>query len=171
MALVGEQLRGAREAQGLSINQVAEVTKIRADHIRALEAGDYSAFVAPVYVRGFVRTYSNLLKVETAPLLQQLDAEMRQSSKFQEMMPQPVGSRGFLDFLMLTFSRVNWSIVAPVVLAILLIALGTFAYRAWRLHQTTNPLSKLGPGLYQPKPEVRDLYLPVPTNRPGPVKR
>ena len=36
MPTVAEQLRTAREAQGLTVYQVAEITKIRTDHIRAL---------------------------------------------------------------------------------------------------------------------------------------
>src|SRR5258705_11311017 len=39
MATVAEQLRRAREAQNLNVYQVAEITKIKTDHIRALESG------------------------------------------------------------------------------------------------------------------------------------
>ena len=35
MASVGEQLKSAREKQGLSIPQIAERTKLRSDHVRA----------------------------------------------------------------------------------------------------------------------------------------
>jgi cytoskeletal protein RodZ len=59
---VPEQLRQARQAQNLTIQQVAEITKIRSDHIRALEEADYNVFSAPVYIRGFTRTYATLLK-------------------------------------------------------------------------------------------------------------
>ena len=58
MASVAEQLRAAREAKNLTVSQVAETTKIRGDHIRALEEGNYNVFVAPVYSRGFIRTYA-----------------------------------------------------------------------------------------------------------------
>ncbi len=44
MPTVAEQLKQAREAQGLKIHEVAEATKIRGDHIRALEAGNYDIF-------------------------------------------------------------------------------------------------------------------------------
>ena len=51
MATVADQLRRAREAQQLNIYQVAEITKIKTDHIRALESGNYDTFSAPVYIR------------------------------------------------------------------------------------------------------------------------
>ena len=75
MPSVGEQLRAAREKQGLSIPDVVERTKLRSDHVRALESGDYDVFASPVYVRGFVRSYANLLKLEVPPLMAELEGE------------------------------------------------------------------------------------------------
>jgi len=64
MSTVAEQLRQAREARHLTVQQAAEITKIRTDHLRALEEGNFEVFSAPVYIRGFVRSYSTLLKME-----------------------------------------------------------------------------------------------------------
>src|SRR6185436_18038695 len=58
MATVGEQLRQAREKQKLTVQNVSEKTKIRTDHISALEEGNFDVFSAPVYIRGFVRSYA-----------------------------------------------------------------------------------------------------------------
>ena len=55
MSTVAEQLRAAREAKKLTVEQIAESTKIRTDHIRALEEGNFSVFsapIAPVTARG-----------------------------------------------------------------------------------------------------------------------
>jgi cytoskeletal protein RodZ len=61
MPTVAEQLRAAREAKKLTVQQVADATKIRTDHIRALEEGNFSAFSAPIYIRGSVKNYATLL--------------------------------------------------------------------------------------------------------------
>ena len=45
MSTVAEQLRTAREAKNLTVQQVADVTKIRTDHVRALEEGDFNALL------------------------------------------------------------------------------------------------------------------------------
>ena len=82
---VSEQLRQAREAKHLSIAQVAEITKLRTDHVRALEEGKYEVFSAPVYVRGFVRTYSNLLKLDVPQVMAALDGELGGLKKFADM--------------------------------------------------------------------------------------
>ena len=69
MSTVAEKLRQAREARNLTVHQVADVTKIRTDHIRALEEGKFDVFSAPVYIRGFVRTYSTLLKLDVPQIM------------------------------------------------------------------------------------------------------
>ena len=101
MASVGEQLKSAREKQGLSIPQIAERTKLRSDHVRALEAGNYDVFAAPVYVRGFIRSYAKLVKINPDGLLTDLEAELGQSQRLQDstqlMKPTPTA----LDVLML----------------------------------------------------------------------
>ena len=81
MPIVGEQLRSAREAQKLSVEEVADMTKIRGDHIRALEEGNYTIFSAPVYIRGFVRTYASLLKLDTKAVLDELGKELAESGQ------------------------------------------------------------------------------------------
>lgn len=75
MPTVGEQLRTAREAQRLTIHRVAEATKMRTDHVRAIEEGRYDVFAAPVYLHGFVRAYARFLRLDEQALLRQLDEE------------------------------------------------------------------------------------------------
>src|SRR5438045_2494229 len=87
MPTVAEQLRRAREEQKLDVYQVAEITKIKTDHIRALESGHYDAFSAPVYIRGFVRTYAKVLKLDESQIVADLEAELGQTEKFRELPP------------------------------------------------------------------------------------
>ena len=108
MATVSEQLRSAREAQKLDIYQVAEITKIKTDHIRALESGDFNVFSAPVYIRGFIRTYATMLKLNVPQVLENLDAELNRTEKFSEPPALTKRPGGALDFLTLWFSRMNW---------------------------------------------------------------
>ena len=58
MPTVAEKLRAAREAQKLTINVLADKTKIRTDHLRAIEDGNYAVFPAPIYLRGTVKNGS-----------------------------------------------------------------------------------------------------------------
>lgn len=72
MAQIGETLRAAREARGLSLEEAEVATRIRARFLEALEKDDHSALGGEVYVRGFVRNYALFLGISPEPLLAQL---------------------------------------------------------------------------------------------------
>jgi cytoskeleton protein RodZ len=69
----GSVLRMAREARGLSIADVVQVIRFSARQIEALERDDYASLPGSTAVRGLVRSYAKLLKLDAAPLLAQLD--------------------------------------------------------------------------------------------------
>jgi cytoskeleton protein RodZ len=74
VATVGARLKAAREAAKLTHHDIAQALKFSPRQIAALEADDYAALPGATIVRGFVRNYARLLKLDAAPLLQQLDA-------------------------------------------------------------------------------------------------
>src|SRR2546428_142378 len=115
MLSVAEQLRRAREEQKLNIYQIAEITKIKTDHIRALESGYYDAFSAPVYIRGFVRTYAKVLKLDESQVVADLESELGKTEKFREPPPLMHKPRSTLDFFMLKLSGLNWRIATVLV--------------------------------------------------------
>jgi cytoskeletal protein RodZ len=167
MPTVAEQLRHAREKQKLTVHQVAEHTKIRSDHIRALEEGNYNVFSAPVYIRGFSRSYATMLKLDVPQLIGDLDAELAQTKKFKEH-PRLMGnSRGVLDFVMLQLSKINWRIALPILIIALVGAGAAFGLRAWQARQIKDPLRDLGPGIYQPNRSQSGDVLPLATNPPA----
>jgi cytoskeletal protein RodZ len=164
MPSVAEQLRRAREEQKLDVYQVAEITKIKTDHIRALESGNYNVFAAPVYIRGFIRTYAKVLKLDETRLVADLEAELGQTEKFRELPPLTKKPRGALDFLMLMMSRLNWRVATIVAGAAIAVLLAWIGFRALKSRNETDPLKNLGPGLYQSRPEQSGELLPLPTN-------
>lgn len=162
MSSVGDQLRTAREAQKRDLRHVAEATKIRTDHLQALEAGDYSPFVAPVYIRGFVRTYATLLKLDVPKLMSALDEELAGTEKFREPPALTPARRGPLDLVMLQLSRINWRKAKLALVAIPFLVVILVAVYAWRHTQRSDPLAGLGPPVYQPTRPVSGDALPLP---------
>ncbi|KLD70852.1 RodZ domain-containing protein [Xanthomonas pisi] len=67
----GPQLREAREAAGLSVDDVAGKLRMPAHVVRSLEQEDWQRLGAPVFVRGQLRSYARLLQVDLEPSLQQ----------------------------------------------------------------------------------------------------
>jgi len=164
MSTVAEQLRKGREAQNLSVQQLAEITKIRSDHIRALEEGNFDVFSAPVYIRGFVRTCSTLLKLDVPQVMAALDEELSEHKKFSEPPPFTDTTRGPLYFITLILSKVDWRkglIGLGVLIAIGIVAI---VILVWRHHATNDPLSGLKPGMYHSTNTSSGETLPLPSN-------
>jgi cytoskeletal protein RodZ len=162
MSAVAEQLRQAREAQKLTVHQVADITKMRTDHLRALEEGNFNVFSAPVYIRGFVRTYSTLLKLDVQKIMNTLDAELGATQKFAEPPPLSDQPRGVVDFLMLHLSQVDWKkgLIALGLAMVLVIVL--MSWSAWRSSKTNDPLKGLKPAVYQSGQDGAGETLPLP---------
>jgi cytoskeletal protein RodZ len=160
MPTVAEQLRAGREAKQLTIPQVAEATKIRTDHIRALEEGNFNVFSAPVYIRGFVRNYATHLKLDVPRVMAALDAELGRTEKFSEPPPLTDESKTALDHLMYWLARLNWRMgaIGIVALGILLVIL--LAGLAWRHHHRSHSTVNLPPAVYQSTNSGETLPLP-----------
>jgi cytoskeleton protein RodZ len=66
---VGDQLRAARIAQGLTIETVAKQLKLAPRQVTALESDDVAALPDGPFVRGFVRNYARLVKINPDTLV------------------------------------------------------------------------------------------------------
>ena len=66
----GERLRTAREAAGLSQADVASRLKMPLRVVKSLEEEDWSRLGAPVFVRGQLGSYSRLLGLSSAPVVE-----------------------------------------------------------------------------------------------------
>jgi cytoskeletal protein RodZ len=161
--MVGEQLREARQAQNLSIQQVADITKIRGDHIRALEEGDYEVFSAPVYIRGFVRAYSGLVKLDPVKVIAELEKELGQRPKFSELPGLSQPPRTFLDVVMLQMSRLGLRKGAVIAALLIAVLVTVMLVSAWKRRAHGDPLARLQPGIYQPTQALPGETLPIPT--------
>ena len=65
----GARLRAAREAAGLSLDQVAQQLKLAPRQVRALEDEDFAQLPGRTFARGFVRNYARLLNLDGDDLL------------------------------------------------------------------------------------------------------
>ncbi len=69
---MGAYLRSARRRRRLSIERASEDTKIRADFLMRMESDEFD-YLAPAYVRGFLKTYAQYLRVDPDPLLREFE--------------------------------------------------------------------------------------------------
>lgn len=84
MKKTGELLRKAREEKGLSINEIGLSLKISNRILSAIEDGDLSRLPAKTFLRGFVQSYANYLKMNSDEVLEVFREEMGTTQ------PQPI---------------------------------------------------------------------------------
>jgi len=73
---IGAQLRAAREARGLSLEQVAAETRIPQRHLQTIEAGEFAALPARTYAIGFARTYAKAVGLNDRDVADIVRAEL-----------------------------------------------------------------------------------------------
>lgn len=71
----GKTLAAEREALGWTVEQVADQLKLAVRQVIALEEGDYASLPGPAVVRGFVRAYAKIVKLDAAPLVAQIEID------------------------------------------------------------------------------------------------
>lgn len=73
---VGQRLREAREARGLSLEEVAAQTRIPIRHLRSIEDGKYEELPALTYTVGFGRNYANAIGLDGAEIGRELREQL-----------------------------------------------------------------------------------------------
>lgn len=126
----GEDMRAAREAAGLSLEELAQRTRVPQRHLLALEEGRFSALPGITYCAGFSRAYARAVGLDETALVAKVRAEIEEQGghigQDRYVPEEPVSSNSVPPrYLALT----------TAVLA-LLIAGG---YAIWRMQLNTHP--------------------------------
>jgi len=177
---VGKALAEAREAQGLTLADVAQQLKFMPRQIESLEAERFELLPGPTIARGMVRTYARFLKIDPEPLLQSMtgrvdapDATPQLAARFNQ--PVPFSDNG------------RRSTVLYLALSAAVLALAGGLLYEWR-HERKAPAvvaeapvpapapkveakSKPAPveKIVEPTPPVPEPVAPQPAPRPAPV--
>jgi cytoskeletal protein RodZ len=64
MSSVGAYLRGLREQQGLSVDELSRATRVLHHYLEALESDDMASLPAPVFTKGFIRAYCQAIDAD-----------------------------------------------------------------------------------------------------------
>jgi len=153
MSALGEEFRSAREARGLTLSDVAEQIHIRSVYLNAIENDDWKSIGAPVYVRGFIRTYARFLA---------LDAEAA-VARFNETVPaeRPSASVASSSLEEDPPARPSLWAVVGIVLAVALV--GFVGWEYWQYtHGGGAPVAVVTTPAPQPSPTPAASASPTP---------
>jgi transcriptional regulator with XRE-family HTH domain len=155
MESIGQRLRQARERLGLSLEEAERTTRIRAQHLAALERDEFEAMPSPVQARGFLKNYADYLGLETKGLLQDYGAApaTRRPTTARATSPRPE----------VRVRRRGWFSADLFVAAT--ITLGTLALLVWGGGRLMASLRAAA----IPVEQSSVLLLPTPTNSPIPT--
>lgn len=70
MRTLGQIFRETRESKGLTASQSAEATRIIPQMLNRMEADLWDRMPAPIYARGFIKMYAELLALPPEPLIE-----------------------------------------------------------------------------------------------------
>lgn len=73
---IGRRLKAAREAKGLTLDDVAHKTRVPIRHLQHIEQGEWDALPAPTYSVGFARSYANAVGLNGAEIGAELRSEL-----------------------------------------------------------------------------------------------
>lgn len=121
MSELGQILREAREAKGISLAEAEAATKIRRKYLQALEETRYDALPPGVYVRGFLRSYASFLGLNPDEVV----AAYHNGAGEPASPPEP----HIISEPLAPPPRVNWEVVASLVMLATLAVLLVVGYR------------------------------------------
>lgn len=78
---IGELLSLERKKHKLSLEEVAQKTRIRLEYLQALENNQFVDLPAGVFVKGYIKTYAGLLGFDSQPLIALLRRDYKESAK------------------------------------------------------------------------------------------
>jgi transcriptional regulator with XRE-family HTH domain len=152
----GERLRAAREAQGLSLADVAARTRVPIRHLEAIESGDYSNLPTPTYAIGFAKAYARAVGEDEVTIARDvrtrtasISAERQEYQPYELDDPTRVPPRGL---------AIVAGLVGVVVLIVALVWIGSTWFvggssdTASETAAASNPVPAAKPMVTQPVP-------------------
>lgn len=115
----GERLREAREAQGLSLTEIASRTRIPIRQLEAIESGDYASLPSITYAVGFAKAYARAVGLDEAAIGKDVRGQSEFAPQRVEYQPYEMADPARTPSRGLTFG-------ALIVAVILIIGVGLY---------------------------------------------
>jgi cytoskeletal protein RodZ len=156
MPALGDEFRSAREARGLTLSDVGEKIHIRSVYLNAIETEDWKAIGAPVYVRGFLRTYARFLGLDGEAAIAHFNEVVPPDRPTATAVADDDGEGG----------PSVWAVVAIIAAVVLVAFVG---YEWWSYAQgSASSAAVAAASDASAAPEASSVASPTPTPSPAP---
>ncbi len=118
--VVGPEIRAARTRLGLTVDQLADRTRIRPHVIESIEVDDFVPCGGDFYARGHLRTLCRVLGIDVAPLLEAYADRYAHAPIDPRRVFEAELATGSHGSIRGTRGGPNWSILVAVVMALVL---------------------------------------------------
>jgi cytoskeleton protein RodZ len=122
----GEELQRERERQGVSLEAVAEGTKVQLRYLEALEADQFASLPGGVFNKGFVRSYCRFLGLDEDQWLARYDSTVSTEPEEQDWVTFAENVKRTRAQAGAGMRRRWWGVV------LMLLLLGAMGWAAWR---------------------------------------
>jgi cytoskeleton protein RodZ len=143
----GGMLRAAREAMGMSLDTVAQQLKLAPRQVTALEEDDFAKLPGRTFVRGFLRNYARLVRIDAEKVLAALpggDAPALGPPALQPTAPT-IGHLPTMEYAKPGWTR--WAI--PLMLVAVIAAAAIYEFSRGRSDAQQTPAT--APGAIEPE--------------------
>lgn len=140
---LGAQLRRAREAKGLSQQDVSNNLRFSVKQINALEHDAFDAFPDAMMARGFIRSYAKYLQIDAEPLLAEFPTNSGDDAQ------KVIVVKSSMRPIALTTESWPWLKYILATIVVLLFLLAWMFYVEFMPEQTADTSSKSEVGLAQ----------------------
>ncbi len=172
MGTFGERLQREREMRGITLDDIAEATKIGTRMLRALEEEQFDRLPGGIFNKGFVRAYARYLGIDEEQAVADYQSALKQSEPITEpARPSPSEDRIEVVDEEAESSR-GWPVTALLVLLLVALALGGgYWYNRRRVAQAESAITAPSPqaAVSSPAPSATEPAPPAaaPANRPA----
>ena len=118
--VIGPELAAARTRLGLTVDQLAERTRIRPHVIESIEVDDFAPCGGDFYARGHLRTLARVLGIDVAPLLTAYDERYADAPINPRRVFEAELATGAHGSIRGTRGGPNWSVLVAAVMALVL---------------------------------------------------
>ena len=162
--VIGPELAAARTRLGMTVDDLAERTRIRPHVLEAIEVDDFTPCGGDFYARGHLRTLARVLGKDPAPLLAAFEDRYATAPLDARTVFEAELATGMTGSMRRTVGGPSWGLLLGVVLALVLV------WGVVRLFAGT-PQEQLVPApTLRPAPAAKNVYPQVaPVSAPLPV--